>query len=70
MSLSTWSFLLRHHHNRAPAISTYLQESKAKITSDTDQAVNALNGRIASWTSVGLGWGEAGVDQWILCFDI
>jgi hypothetical protein len=29
-----------------------------------------LNGRIASWTSVGLGWGEAGVDQWILCFDI
>lgn len=25
------------------------QESKAKITGDTDQAVNALNGRIASW---------------------
>lgn len=25
------------------------QESKAKITSDTDQAVNALNGRIVAW---------------------
>merc|ERR1719356_1720054 len=28
------------------AVETNLEESKAKITSDTDQAVNALNGRI------------------------
>merc|ERR1740129_2383029 len=30
------------------AVETNLEESKAKITSDTDQAVNALNGRIDS----------------------
>merc|ERR1712194_473899 len=28
------------------AVETNLEESKAKITSDTDQAINALNGRI------------------------
>ncbi len=30
------------------------QESKAKITSDTDQAVNALNGRIVAWSFIGV----------------
>ena len=35
-------FALDHRRRR------FVQESKAKITSDTDQAVNALNGRIAT----------------------
>ena len=43
---------LREHRKsleRFPRSPPTWQESKAKITSDTDQAVNALNGRIVAW---------------------
>jgi len=40
------------------AVETNLEESKAKITSDTDQAVNALNGRIDHKQRLGCNTGE------------
>eukprot|EP00913_Durusdinium_trenchii_P032459 g30389.t1 len=40
------------------AVETNLEESKAKITSDTDQAVNALNGRIDFTNKEGI-WPQA-----------